>query len=77
MKHCLLVLIATLVIIGLPQQTFSRDDRIRFPIDDAVSTPAAKTKLQGIDFYFGNQKHPEILQDFGEFSTNKKNQRLR
>jgi len=72
MKHCLLVLIATLVIIGLPQQAFSRDDRIRFPIDDAVSTPAAKTKLQGIDFYFGDQKHPEVLEDLGEFNTNKK-----
>jgi uncharacterized protein YbjQ (UPF0145 family) len=72
MKHCLLVLTATLVIFSLPQQAFSRDDRIVFPIGDALSTPAAKNKLKGIDFYFGNQKHPQVLKDFGEFNTNKK-----
>ena len=72
MKHCLLVLTATLVIFSLPQQTFSRDDRLVFPIGDALSTPAAKDKLKGIDFYFGNQKHPQVLKDFGEFNTNKK-----
>lgn len=72
MKHCLLVLTATLVIFSLPQQTFSRDDRLVFPIGDALSTPEAKDKLKGIDFYFGNQKHPEVLEDFGEFNTNKK-----
>ena len=72
MKHCLLVLTATLVIFSLPQQTFSRDDQLVFPIGDALSTPAAKDKLKGIDFYFGNQKHPQVLKDFGEFNTNKK-----
>ncbi|MBW2490732.1 MAG: hypothetical protein JRE65_06265 [Deltaproteobacteria bacterium] len=72
MKHCLLVLTATLVIFSLPQQTFSRDDQLVFPIGDALSTPEAKDKLKGIDFYFGNQKHPQVLKDFGEFNTNKK-----
>jgi hypothetical protein len=66
------VICATLVIFGLPRQTFPRDDRIMFPIDDALSTSAAQNKLKGIDFYFGNQKHPLILQDFGEFGSNKK-----
>jgi len=72
MKHCLIVLFAALVIIGLPQQTFSRDDRLMFPISDALSTAAAQNRLQGIDFYFGDQKHPQVLEDLGEFSTNKK-----
>ena len=72
MKHCLPVLLATLVIIGLPQQTFSRDDRLRFQIDDAMTTVAAQNRLQGIEFYFGDQKHPEVLKDLGEFYTNKK-----
>jgi hypothetical protein len=72
MKHRLIVLFSTLVIIVLPQQTFPRDDRLMFPIDDALEMPAAQSKLQGIVFYFGNQKHPKILQDLGEFGTNKK-----
>ena len=76
MKHSVIVLFAALILIGLPRQTFSRDDRIMFPIEDALSTPAAQNKLQGIHFYFGNQKHPEILQDFGEFGTNKKTNAL-
>lgn len=76
MKHRLIVLFSALVIIGLPQQTFSRDDRLIFPLDEALETPEAKSKLQGIDFYFGNQKHPKILQDVGEFGANKKTNAL-
>jgi uncharacterized protein YbjQ (UPF0145 family) len=76
MKQSLIVLFAAFFIIGLPLQTFSRDDRLMFPIDEALAQPEAKSKLQGIDFYFGNQEHPNILQDFGEYSTNKKTNAL-
>jgi len=72
MKHCLLVLSAILVIIGLPLQTFSRDERLRFSINGAMSPVAAQNRLQGIEFYFGDQKHPEVIEDLGEFDTNKK-----
>jgi uncharacterized protein YbjQ (UPF0145 family) len=76
MKHSLIVLFAALFMIGLPQQTFSRDDRLMFPIDEALATLAAQNKIQGIDLYFGNQEHPKILQDFGEFRTNQKTNAL-
>ena len=72
MKHGPALLFIALAVIGMSQQAFARDDRLMFPINDALATPAAQEKLQGIDFYFGNQKHPKILEDFGEFSTNKK-----
>lgn len=72
MKHRPALLFIALAVIGLSQQAFARDDRLMLPINDAMATPAAQEKLQGIDFYFGNQKHPKILKDFGEFSTNKK-----
>ena len=62
MKDYLIILFAALVIVGLPQQTFSRDDRLMFPISDALSTDATRNKLQGVDFYFGDQKHPEVLE---------------
>ena len=72
MKQRPALLFITLALIGLSQQAFARDDRLMFPINNALSAPAAQEKLQGIDFYFGNQKHPKILKDFGEVSTNKK-----
>lgn len=72
MKHRPALLFIALAVVGMSQQAFARDDRLMFPINDALATPAAQEKLQGIDFYFGNQKHPKILKDFGEFSTNKK-----
>lgn len=72
MKHALVGTFIVLIIIGLSHQAFGRDDWLMFPISQGLSTPAAKQKLQGIDFYFGNQKHPKVLEDFGEFSTNKK-----
>ena len=68
----LILLFIALVMIGLSQNAFARDDRLMFPINAALSASAAQEKLQGIDFYFGNQKHPKVLKDFGEFSTNKK-----
>jgi hypothetical protein len=72
MKHRLVLLFIALAMIGLSQKAFARDDRLMFPIYDALSAPAAQEKLQGIVFYFGNQKHPKVLKDFGEFRTNKK-----
>lgn len=72
MKHRLFKLLIVLIIIGFTHQAFGRDDWLMFPIDQGLSTPAAQQKLQGIDFYFGDQKHPKVLKDFGEFKTNKK-----
>ena len=46
-------------------------DNKMFPISDALATVAAQNRLQGIDFYFGDQKHPEVIEDPGEFNTNK------
>jgi len=54
-------------------QAASRDDRLRFSIEEALSTEVAKQKLDaGIRFYFGDQKHGQIAQKFGQFSSNKK-----
>ena len=72
MKKVITAAFVTLAIIAMSQKTVARDDRLMFPTGDALSTVAAQSKLQGIDFYFGDQKHPEVLKDFGEFNTNKK-----
>jgi hypothetical protein len=72
MEKMLTALLIGLAIFGTAQQTVARDDRLLFPIGEASSTVAAQNRLQGIDFYFGDQKHPEVLKDLGEFNTNKK-----
>ena len=64
------VLLASLLTSG---GAFARDDQNMYPLDDALNTEAAKEKLDpSIRLYFGNQKHPKIAKDFGEWKTNKK-----
>lgn len=42
-------------------------------IGDALTTTAAKEKLDPtIKLYFGDQKHPKISKEHGEWKTNKK-----
>jgi len=51
----------------------ARDTHHMFPVQPALSTPAALEKLdKGVKLFFGNQKHPKAATDFGEWATNKK-----
>lgn len=51
----------------------ARNDQEMFPLEDALNTPAAKEKLNpDIKLYFGNQKHPKVIKELGEWKTNKK-----
>jgi len=53
--------------------SFARDDIGSYSIETALNSEVAKAKLgTDIKFYFGEQKHPKVLSDFGEFKTNKK-----
>ncbi|MBD0786676.1 excinuclease [Vibrio sp. Y2-5] len=53
--------------------SFARDDIGAYSIENALNLEAAKAKLgTDIKFYFGEQKHPKIIKEFGEFKTNKK-----
>ena len=53
--------------------TSARDDRIRFPISEAMNAPDAKAKLsQNIKFFFGDAAHPAVEQSYGVFTSNKK-----
>lgn len=51
----------------------ARDTHHMFPVDPALSTPAAQERLdKGVKLFFGNQKHAKPATDFGEWATNKK-----
>jgi hypothetical protein len=72
MKQLLAISIATFGLLASGNSS-ARDDHQMFPIADALNAPAAKEKLDPkIKLYFGNQPHPAVLKDFGEWKTNKK-----
>lgn len=51
----------------------ARDQIQDLPIDKALASADAKSKLgKKVQFYFGSQKHGKVLEDLGEFKTNKK-----
>ncbi len=72
MKSVTLALAASLMLAGISIAE-ARDDRLRFPIKDAMATPAAQEKLDGsVRFYFSGQKQPGAKKTMGTFTSNKK-----
>jgi len=70
-KHFGLALALTALVTS--QVAFARDDQRMHPLEDALNTPAATSKLDpSIKLYFGQQKHPKVIKSFGEWKTNKK-----
>ncbi len=68
-----LLLTFTLATLGASADSFARDDQRMQPLQDALTSDAAKDKLDpSIKLYFGNQKHPKVVKEFGEWKTNKK-----
>ena len=56
---------------GLPAH--AADDVLMMPVKPALETPDAKQKLDGsVTFYFGDTPHPKVLENYGEFVSNKK-----
>jgi len=51
----------------------ARNDRLQFPIAEALNTTEAKQKIDpAIRLYWGPQKHAKPAQNFGTDKTNKK-----
>jgi hypothetical protein len=70
-KPTALALGALALVVAAPGQ--ARDDRLRMPLADALSTVDAKAKIDPkIRLYFGNQPHPKVLQSFGTATANRK-----
>ena len=44
----------------------------KFSIAEFMANTEYSSRLEGVKFYFGDQEHPEIIQNYGEFRTNKK-----
>lgn len=62
-----------LIALMVSGNAYARNDQEMFSLEDALNTPAAKEKLNpAIKLYFGNQKHPKVVKELGEWKTNKK-----
>lgn len=47
----------------------AEDVKVRFSIQDAMVNPKIQAKLGDVKLYWGNQKHPKVVKNFGEFKT--------
>jgi hypothetical protein len=66
----LLLAVALLAAAGA---TDARDDHLMFPVAEALSTPAAREKLDPkISLHFGKEKRPAVARSIGTWTTNKK-----
>ena len=62
-----------ITVVMLSTNAVARDDKQMYSIADALSTPAAKEKLDAnVKLYFGNQFTPAVASKIGEWATNKK-----
>jgi hypothetical protein len=64
---------AALAILLAAGHAAARDDHQMYSLQDALGAPSAIQKLDPrIKLYFGNQGHPQVAKDLGEWKTNKK-----
>ncbi|MBB3168590.1 hypothetical protein [Simiduia aestuariiviva] len=62
-----------LIPLMISSHSFARDTVQSYSIDEALSVEKIKSSLgSDIKFYFGDQPHPSVVENFGEFKTNKK-----
>jgi hypothetical protein len=67
--HLLLIL----AVLTSPVAAAARDDRISFSVADALSTPAAKAKLDPkVKLYFGTKTPAPVAKSMGEIAVNRK-----
>ena len=69
-KLVVVALLGTSMVAALPTQ--ARNTKHLMPIAEGIATKDAEERLDGkVKFYFGNQSHPKVLQNFGSNFTNK------
>jgi hypothetical protein len=71
MNKCLILIFAALFLFAGPN-VLARDTRHQYSIADVMKKPENTSQLEGVSFYFGDQGHPSIKNNHGEFRTNKK-----
>ncbi len=65
----MLILVAAL---SAPNSSMARNTKVMWPIADAMAAPDARSRLAGVQFFFGNSAHPAVATSFGVYTSNKK-----
>lgn len=56
-----------------PASAWAADAVVMLPVQPTIDSPRAQQHLDGsVRFYFGEQPAPRVVQDLGEYVTNKK-----
>ncbi len=71
MNHYFILFFAALFLFA-GSNVLARDTRHQYSIADVMKKPENVSQLEGVAFYFGDQGHPSIKNNHGEFRTNKK-----
>ena len=70
-KSFFIVLLSVILLMPVAMQ--ARDTVGDYSIKEALNQGNVKSKFDtNVKFYFGDQKYPKVLKDFGEFRTSKK-----
>jgi hypothetical protein len=65
------ILAALTLLLAAPAQ--SRDERLHFPLKDALEAASASGKLdKSVPLYFGTQVYPKAANEYGTYTSNKK-----
>ena len=59
------------VLVGM-NVVHARDEIKQFPVADVMQNEEYASRLEGVQFFFGDQPHPAVAHDYGEFQSNKK-----
>jgi hypothetical protein len=69
-KYSILILAALFLLVG--SNALARNTLHQYSITDVMQKPENISKLEGVSFYFGDEGHPSVKKNHGEFRTNKK-----
>ena len=72
MSSRITVVCFALVAVLLSADASARTTIHHLPAADVLNEPGFATQITGVTFYFGNSPHPAVVQEFGEYRTNKK-----
>jgi uncharacterized protein YbjQ (UPF0145 family) len=64
--------LAAMMALFLSSSALARNTLHQFPAADVLDDSAFASQISGVTFYFGNSPHPAVVQEFGEYRTNKK-----
>jgi len=69
-KYSILILATLFLLVG--SNALARNTLHQYSITDVMQEPENISKLEGVSFYFGDEGHPSVKKNHGEFRTNKK-----